>query len=51
MEDLPSRMSRTIAAMGPLEVIGVASPGLLDRTIHWLNPVNRNEAIIVARTR
>jgi hypothetical protein len=51
VEDLPSRMQRTIAAMGPLEVVGVARPGLLDRTIHWLNPVNRNEAIIVARIR
>jgi hypothetical protein len=50
-KDLPARMHRMIKAAGPLEVIGVARPGLLDRTIHWLNPVNRNEAIIVTRVR
>ncbi len=48
-EELPARMQRAIAAMGALEIIGVAQPGLLDRAVHWLNPVNRNEAIIVAR--
>jgi hypothetical protein len=36
--------------MGPLRVIGRAEPGLVDRVVHWLNPVNRNEAIVVART-
>jgi hypothetical protein len=50
-EELPQRMQRTIKAMGPLEIVGVAQPGLLDRTVHWLNPVNRNEAIVVARVR
>ena len=50
-EELPQRMQRTMLAMGPLEIIGVAQPGLLDRTVHWLNPVNRNEAIVVARVR
>jgi hypothetical protein len=50
-EDLPRRMQRTTMATGPLEIIGVAQPGLLDRTVHWLNPVNRNEAILVARVR
>lgn len=50
-EELPARMQRTMAAMGPLEIIGVARPGLLDRAVHWLNPVNRNEAIVVARVR
>lgn len=51
LEELPTRMQRTITAMGPLEIIGVARPGLLDRAVHWLNPVNRNEAIVVARVR
>ncbi|MCU0320670.1 MAG: glycosyltransferase family 39 protein, partial [Flavobacteriales bacterium] len=50
-EELPQRMQRTMKAMGPLEIVGVAQPGLLDRTVHWLNPVNRNEAIVVARVR
>ena len=48
-EDLVDRMARVTVAMGPLEVIGVAEPGVLDRTVHWLNPVNRNEAILIAR--
>jgi hypothetical protein len=30
-------------------VTGRAEPGLLDRTVHWLNPVNRNETIVIAR--
>jgi len=50
MEDLPKRMARVIATMGPLEVIAVVRPGLVDRVVHWLNPVNRNEAILVTRT-
>ena len=50
MEDLPQRMARVIAATGPLEVVAVARPGLVDRVVHWLNPVNRNEAILVTRT-
>jgi hypothetical protein len=35
--------------MGPLHVVAVARPGLLDRVVHALNPVNRNETIIVMR--
>ncbi|MBP6642013.1 MAG: glycosyltransferase family 39 protein [Flavobacteriales bacterium] len=50
MEDLPQRMARVIATTGPLEVVAVARPGLVDRVVHWLNPVNRNEAILVTRT-
>lgn len=49
VEDLAERMLRTTAALGPLRLVGIAEPGLLDRAIHWLNPVNRNETIIVAR--
>jgi predicted enzyme related to lactoylglutathione lyase len=49
-EDLDERMQRAEQAMGPLRVIGRAEPGLVDRVVHWLNPVNRNEAIVVART-
>ncbi len=48
-EDLGARMQRAEAAMGPLRIIGRAEPGLVDRVVHWLNPVNRNEAITVAR--
>ncbi|HNK85857.1 MAG TPA: glycosyltransferase family 39 protein [Flavobacteriales bacterium] len=49
MEDLAERMARITRAMGPLHVVAVARPGLLDRVVHALNPVNRNETIIVMR--
>lgn len=49
-EDLPARALRTTQAMGPLRVVAQAEPGALDRLVHWLNPVNRNETILVART-
>jgi len=48
-EQLEQRMKATEAALGPLHVTGRAEPGLLDRTVHWLNPVNRNETIVIAR--
>lgn len=44
-EDLQARVQRVERALGPLTYIGTAEPGLLDRTLHWLNPVNRNVAI------
>jgi hypothetical protein len=47
-EDLPARIRRTTAAMGPLHLIERVQPGALDRLVHWLNPVNRNEVITVA---
>lgn len=50
-EDLAARIARTTAGMGRLEVIHRAQPGALDRLVHWLNPVNRNETILVAITR
>lgn len=50
-EDLDARMQRIEAAMGPLQVLGRAEPGLLDRVMHWLNPVNRNETIVIARAK
>lgn len=49
VEDLETRMARLEAQVGPLHVIGRAEPGLVDRVVHWLNPVNRNETIVVAR--
>ncbi len=49
-EDLVARMARMTALLGPLEVVAVARPGLVDRVVHWLNPVNRNETITVLRT-
>lgn len=48
-EDLEARRARAEAAMGPLQQVGVAEPGLLDKVVHWLNPVNRNETILVYR--
>jgi hypothetical protein len=50
-EDLPVRMARVEQALGPLDLVGVAEPGLVDRFVHWLNPVNRNETITVMRTK
>ena len=50
-EDLPDRARRVSAAMGRLRVVDRVEPGLLDKLVHWLNPVNRNETIIVARTK
>ena len=35
--------------LGRLTLIGAAEPGLVDRLVHWLNPVNRNEMITVYR--
>jgi hypothetical protein len=46
-EDLPARKARMEAALGPLRPIGVAEPGLLDKVVHWLNPINRNVVILV----
>lgn len=46
-EQLRERLERVMLAMGPVEYVGCAMPGLLDRTLHWLNPVNRNAVILV----
>lgn len=46
-EDMGPRLARAFRAFGDLEFVGVAHPGLLDRTLHWLNPVNRNAVIVV----
>lgn len=44
-EDLDARVRRMEEGTGPLELIGRARPGLLDRVMHRLNPVNRNVTI------
>lgn len=49
-EQLDRRKARFEAAMGPLVLVQRVEPGLLDRTMHWLNPVNRNTVILVYRT-
>ncbi|MBK9176895.1 MAG: glycosyltransferase family 39 protein [Flavobacteriales bacterium] len=48
-EDLEARKQRIEAVMGPVELIGKAEPGFMDRLVHWLNPVNRNETIVIGR--
>lgn len=48
-EDLEQRIARLEAQLGPLQHITTAEAGLLDRFVHWLNPVNRNESIAVYR--
>ncbi len=49
LEDLEQRKARIISLIGPLKPVAVAEPGLVDRVVHWLNPVNRNETISVYR--
>jgi hypothetical protein len=44
-DSLTTRVHRMESALGPLQPIGTAQPGLLDRVMHWLNPVNRNVVI------
>lgn len=46
-EQLDGRVRRMEQALGPMQLIGRAEPGLLDRVIHWLNPVNRNVVITI----
>lgn len=46
-EDMPARLQRMQDALGPLRLVGRAQPGLLDRVVHWLNPVNRNVVIAI----
>ncbi|MBK6475508.1 MAG: glycosyltransferase family 39 protein [Flavobacteriales bacterium] len=49
-EDINNRIARVTEAMGPLHEIGRSEPGLVDRVVHWLNPVNRNETIVTMAT-
>ncbi|MCB0793148.1 MAG: glycosyltransferase family 39 protein [Flavobacteriales bacterium] len=50
----PENMDQRIQAMerlvGPLQLVTKAEPGFVDRVVHWLNPVNRNETIGLYRT-
>jgi hypothetical protein len=50
-EDLGRRVFHATQALGPLEFIGMGRPGFLDRTLHWLNPMNRNAVILIYRKR
>jgi 4-amino-4-deoxy-L-arabinose transferase-like glycosyltransferase len=50
-ENMRARLAHVMAVMGPLEYVGCAVPGLLDRTLHWLNPLNRNELVLIFRKR
>jgi hypothetical protein len=45
-ENLPERVRHLEEALGPMQLIGTAEPGFLDRVVHWLNPDhNRNVTI------
>ena len=48
-ENLQERIQRMEADYGAVEIIGRAEPGFVDRVVHWLNPVNRNETIVITR--
>ncbi len=48
-ESLQDRITGVVRQAGPMKVLFRAEPGALDRLVHWLNPVNRNETILVAR--
>ncbi len=50
-EYLGRRLFHATQALGPLEFIGMGRPGFLDRTLHWLNPMNRNAVILIYRKR
>ena len=50
-ENLVERIARMEAEYGAVEIIGRSDPGFVDRVVHWLNPVNRNETIVLARLR
>jgi len=50
-EQLEDRMANVTSELGPLDILFQAEPGALDRLVHWLNPVNRNEVITVARVK
>lgn len=49
-ERLADRTARVERVTGPLTLVGRAEPGLLDRVMHTLNPVNRNVTITIYRT-
>ncbi len=46
-EELEARVQRVSHALGPLQFVGRAEPGLLDKVVHWLNPINRNVIISI----
>lgn len=48
-EHLGERLAHAMRAVGDLDYLGCAMPGLLDRTMHRLNPMNRNAVIFVFR--
>jgi hypothetical protein len=50
-ERLPERVAHMEKVMGDLHQVGRVEPGLLDRVIHWLNPVNRNTVITIYQHR
>jgi hypothetical protein len=50
-EMMHGRLAWMERQVGPLDRIDSAEPGLLDRIMHGLNPVNRNETIAIFRIR
>lgn len=48
-EDLAQRRMAMERQLGSLTFVAEAGPGLVDRIVHWLNPINRNETITVYR--
>lgn len=50
-EALPSRLELAEQYLGHLEFLEVFRASLQDRVIQWVNPVNRNDAIFVYRTK
>ncbi|MDQ3100882.1 MAG: hypothetical protein M3R08_05820, partial [Bacteroidota bacterium] len=48
-DQLGERIDRIEKVVGPTTLFFRAEPGLVDRIVHWLNPVNRNETVVVAR--
>ncbi len=50
-EHMVERLHHVSVAMGPMEYMGCARPGLLDRILHWLNPLNRDAVILIFKKR
>jgi len=44
------RVAQIEECLGPLQLETLIQPSHLDRLLHWLNPVNRNEAIWIYKT-
>jgi 4-amino-4-deoxy-L-arabinose transferase-like glycosyltransferase len=50
-QDITQRVGRVMTLLPNIEYETRIDPGLLDRVLYWLNPVNANQTIIIYRNR